>query len=235
MSQSKDLWDYPSVRKWSWTLILKSIGEQTPNEIIKCNSCLDPSCMNKAQNNMKQVTHQYDQLLILFKQAFELIEKMLSNISENEHKKLANADWKKFFWVFNPDEDWSNLKRVLLNQANKQYSSLKIRNKTADIIAEDITTYLDHISWKNTELLCDNHSEWELLSSDYQLKITEIGIQISNSQHEIDLTDINTVSWLSQNRVNSIHETISKTVQTLKNTKGIGKLLKSCIVDWIQR
>ena len=78
-------------------MILKSIGEQTPNEIIKCNSCLDPSCMNKAQNNMKQVTHQYDQLLILFKQAFELIEKMLSNISENEYKKLANADWKNFF------------------------------------------------------------------------------------------------------------------------------------------
>ena len=97
MSQSKDLWDYTSVRKWSWTLILKPIGEQTPNEIIKCNSCLDPSCMNKAQNNMKQVTHQYDQLLILFKQAFELIEKMLSNISENEYKKLTNADWKKFF------------------------------------------------------------------------------------------------------------------------------------------
>ena len=162
VSQSKDLWDYPSVRKWSWTLILKSIGEQTLNEIIKCNSCLDPSCMNKAQNNMKQVTHHYDQLLILFKQAFELIEKMLSNISENEYKKLTNADWKKFFWVFNPDEDWSNLKRELMNQANKQYSSLKIRNKTADIIAEDITTYLDHISWKNAELLCNNHSEWEL-------------------------------------------------------------------------
>ena len=55
---------------------------------------------------------------------------------------------RNFFWVFNLDEDWSNLKRELLNQANKQYSSLKIRNKTADIIAEDITTYLDHISWK---------------------------------------------------------------------------------------
>ena len=63
-----------------------------------------------------------------------------------------------------------------------------------------------------------------VLSSDYQSKITEIGIQISNSQHEIDLTDINTVSWLSQNRVNSIHETISKTIQTLKNTKDIWKL-----------
>ena len=35
---------------------------------------------------MKQVTHQYDQLLILFKQAFELIEKMVSNISEKEYK-----------------------------------------------------------------------------------------------------------------------------------------------------
>ena len=97
VSQSKDLWDYPSIRKWSWTLILKFIDEQTLNEIIKCNSCLDPSCMNKAQNNMKQVTHQYDQLLILFKQAFELIEKMLSNISEKEYKKLTNVDWKKFF------------------------------------------------------------------------------------------------------------------------------------------
>ena len=114
-----------------------------------------------------------------------------------------------FFLIFNPNEDWSNLKRELLNQANKLYSSLKIRSKTADIITEDINTYLDHISWKNIELLCENHSECELLSSDYQLKITEIGIQISNSQHEIDLTDINIVSLLSQNRVNSIHEIIS--------------------------
>ena len=97
VSQSKDLWDYPSVRKWSWTLILKSIGEQTPNEIIKCNSCLDPSCMNKAQNNMKQVTHQYDQLLILFKQAFELIEKMLSNISEKSIKSWQMLIGRNFF------------------------------------------------------------------------------------------------------------------------------------------
>ena len=233
--QSTTFPDSPRIRIRSWNLKAAKSNKKTGDVLLKNKIQINWTEEHSGVNNSEQTSNLWNPFTALQNQSFKLICNAFSDISERDYKKIANLNWTKRVSTFNLLEGRSDIKRDILNQTKKQFSSLKFRSQATKSVNEDIVDLVNTLVSRNNELPTNSKSDSLLLTRCDQLNIIDIGTQISNSQLKYDLWNIETVRSLSQERIDDIIAKLSKSIESLKNWRGIGELLKKNIEEWIQR